>query len=320
MKNNKKPKDYLIASEKKDVEELTPLGNSVGERLRQKRDELKISLADASQRLCIRADLLRAIEEGDTAKLPEKVYTFGFIGSYARFLDLNEKEILSEYRKEHAEKAEEIYPLFLDPMPKKGAPSFINYFMGVLILALGIGVWFYIKKDVSVENLSFLTSIEDKKPIDTAELKEAENIAPSQTIFSAPSEEPPLSPQSTENSDFNDLPSEESSTSADLLTLPLSTESPPPASPSEITLKATEKVWVQVNNAQGIPIFTKIMKPSESFKIPPGEDFSLTMGNAGGLIIFVNNRELSSLGSPGQVIRNMSLNPEKLLSSLTPKD
>ncbi len=71
-----------------------------GIKLKEKRLEKGLSLEDVSKSTKIRIEFLEFIEEGLYAKLPSVSYAQGFVRNYAKFLSLNEKEIMAIFRRE----------------------------------------------------------------------------------------------------------------------------------------------------------------------------------------------------------------------------
>ena len=69
---------------------------TVGEKLREAREESKRSLRDMSEQTKIRADHLEALEDGRYEVFSAPVYIRGFVRSYAGALKLNVAEVLSE--------------------------------------------------------------------------------------------------------------------------------------------------------------------------------------------------------------------------------
>ncbi|MDD2807573.1 MAG: helix-turn-helix domain-containing protein [Patescibacteria group bacterium] len=70
---------------------------SFGERLKEAREQLGITLSEAAHSTNISFKYLGAIEAGDLAKLPGEVYAKSFIRVYTRFLGLNAADYLSAY-------------------------------------------------------------------------------------------------------------------------------------------------------------------------------------------------------------------------------
>jgi len=73
---------------------------SFGDTLRSARERKGLDLSTAARKLRIRPDILRAIEEGDFARMPPRGYTSNMVGAYARLVGLNPAEITRLYREE----------------------------------------------------------------------------------------------------------------------------------------------------------------------------------------------------------------------------
>lgn len=89
---------------------------SLGEKLAKKRNSLHLDVGDVEKTIKIPARHIRNIENGNYSKLPPDVYTRGFIKSYAAFLGLNTKKILSVYDKERG--LEKKVKMVREPSPK----------------------------------------------------------------------------------------------------------------------------------------------------------------------------------------------------------
>jgi len=70
---------------------------SFGERLRRERDVRGISLESISTTTKIGTHILEALEKEDFDKLPGGIFNKGFVRSYARFLGMNEEQVLKEF-------------------------------------------------------------------------------------------------------------------------------------------------------------------------------------------------------------------------------
>ena len=69
----------------------------VGEILRAKRDEVKISLKEIESSTSIRVSYLEAIEEGNVQKFLSNVYIDGFMRQYAAFLGLDIEKLSRDF-------------------------------------------------------------------------------------------------------------------------------------------------------------------------------------------------------------------------------
>lgn len=69
-----------------------------GEKLRTEREKQGYTLAQVSQETKIRKYYLSALEEDDFESLPARVYSIGFVASYARFLRLDPDRLVNEFK------------------------------------------------------------------------------------------------------------------------------------------------------------------------------------------------------------------------------
>lgn len=96
----------------------------------------------------------------------------------------------------------------------------------------------------------------------------------------------------------------------------LANEPPAPQVPgpgdSRIMLRASADSWVQIRDRQGGLVMTRVMAAGETYAVPAQDGQRLTTGNAGGLQIEVDGTPVAALGGPGQVVRNIALDPQKL--------
>ncbi len=81
---------------------------------------------------------------------------------------------------------------------------------------------------------------------------------------------------------------------------------------TRVVLQANETSWVQVTDTKGAVILKKVMKPGEKFYVPDRANLSLVTSNAGGLVVLVDGEATAELGRDGDIVRNVSLNPETL--------
>ncbi len=85
------------------VEENTAPEGRVGDRLRQAREGKGLELDQVAAETRIPKRHLQSIEAGDFGALPSRTYAIGFTRTYARTLNLDEKEMLDKVRAELAE-------------------------------------------------------------------------------------------------------------------------------------------------------------------------------------------------------------------------
>lgn len=115
--------------------------SAVGIALKQAREAKSQSIEQVAARLRIRANFLKALEEGDSQALPGHVYALGFVRSYAEYLKLDPIETVQGYKREvddHAHHAELTFPAASVPRQSSGIPAMVV--LGALLLA-GLAGW-----------------------------------------------------------------------------------------------------------------------------------------------------------------------------------
>ncbi|HQX55835.1 MAG TPA: helix-turn-helix domain-containing protein [Pyrinomonadaceae bacterium] len=70
---------------------------TLGEKLRQAREERGISISEVAEQTRISAHYLESIENDDYRPLPGGIFNKGFVKSYAKFIDIDEQEVLQDY-------------------------------------------------------------------------------------------------------------------------------------------------------------------------------------------------------------------------------
>jgi cytoskeleton protein RodZ len=86
------------------------------------------------------------------------------------------------------------------------------------------------------------------------------------------------------------------------------------SSTTRISVRAKLESWVQINDKDGKPILSRVLRAGEIFAVPDEKGLVMNTGNAGGIEMVVDGKTLPSLGSIGLVKRNIILDPDKLAS------
>ncbi len=81
---------------------------------------------------------------------------------------------------------------------------------------------------------------------------------------------------------------------------------------SRITLRAMQDSWVQVRGADNSLLLTRVLNPGDIYRVPNRSGLVLHTGNAGGLEVVIDGDASGTLGTAGQVRRNIPLEPASL--------
>lgn len=118
---------------------------SLGNYLRQAREAKGISIEQVASSTKINVKLLHALESDSYDKLPAKPFVRGFISSYAKFLGIEPREVVSRFdqfldskTQDKATKANELPHIFVDKDSQRdSSKTWLTLVMGVFIV-LGI--------------------------------------------------------------------------------------------------------------------------------------------------------------------------------------
>lgn len=105
----------------------------IGHYLKDVRESLNLTLADAATAMHIRVHYLKAIETGDFDTLPGKAYVRGYIKNYATFLEIDPAEALAAYDQLTGVVKQEFF--IPEPTVKENLPS-----QGLLIIVIAVVV------------------------------------------------------------------------------------------------------------------------------------------------------------------------------------
>jgi len=78
----------------------------------------------------------------------------------------------------------------------------------------------------------------------------------------------------------------------------------------QITLKFLSSTWIQLRNNQDQIIFSKLMNKEDEFSYLISDNYSLTTGNAGNIIVLINEQTRGKVGKKGEVIDSLIIHSE----------
>lgn len=291
---------------------------TLGSFLKNQRESKNISLREVAKNTRVREHILKAIEEDRHDLLPPHTYVKGFLSAYAKYLRLDENEILLRY--ERILKGEPVIPITSEPPKKKektveppeskkkilppplsepqeeiiaASPSKpkkkhewnarqIWIIAGVVAASLAAVYFFSPYPSKSPESVP-------ERPVaekTTVEEKAAAPIPPVSAVTST-SEEKPIIKQ------------KEPVTPS----LPVaSTTSAPESKPVSLQLKAVEETWISLE-VDDQPGKEMTLKTGETFSAQATNRIRMLLGNAGGLEMTWNGKKLEPFGKSGEVVK-----------------
>ena len=83
---------------------------------------------------------------------------------------------------------------------------------------------------------------------------------------------------------------------------------------ARVIITALDDSWVQVQGPDNELLLTRILHPGDTYRVPDRPGLVMVTGNAGGLGIQVDDAAAPALGPLGVVMRNIALDPDRLLA------
>jgi cytoskeleton protein RodZ len=295
-----------------------------GASMREMRRADNRELTDVSAILKIRLVYLQAIEDGRFNALPGPTYAMGFVRAYADYLGLDLVEVMRRYREITGDQPAQGPLVPPSPVIEARLPTgFILLVAAVLALA-AYGGWYYLMVDgrdpvevvtklpARIAAMVGLDMDANDKPLPAATAKpDAEN---KENAAAAASSSP-----------SSNMPSPETAVATASVSSPggkpvvtVSAALPEAQAASafatgRVILRASAITWVELRDASGKRLYSRLMKRGETFTVPPTGGVVLETGNAGGLDILVDGTAIASLGPQGAVRRGILLEPDTLL-------
>ena len=307
----------------------TDTGQTLGNYIQRERLKKQFTLEEVAEQTCIHIATLRAIESNNRSKMPAEVFSRGFIKLYAEFLGLDQQDIMDRYEREMAQADHDTVSSndILTNEKLAESKSFLNsrnilFFLLILILA-GLGYYFFfsqapqmnyqtaLQETINNENKrENVTENSDNIPVMPKAAVPAEKAVENFKEIPALDIEPLLFPEKTNHQEEkyvedNGLAVEEIySSPASNLMEPSQPVALLPEKTDEIKLHILfmERTWMQVA-LDDQPAQEYLFDADEKSSWLATEKINLLIGNPAGVRLFVNDKELSVSGKPGEPLR-----------------
>lgn len=301
---------------------------SVGEFFKQVRETKGLTVDEVASKTRIRTDFVKALEDGNFAKLPDQVFARGFVRSYARSLGLDEEDAIHRFIQSAGafyEKQDERERLKVrqaeEERKRQANRKAVAVAIGIAVLTL---IFLLSREQSSVLRRGNPDHVPTKRsaqaPKDASEGLTppppgpvAEVPKPSEIPAAAPKpaadvrrSEPAQTPVAVTKPEPEAVSTVSPGTDGPLGGISL--EGSAAASDGELVLdlEATELSWVVVQIDNGSPQ-EALLRPGEKAHWKGQDQFILTLGNAGGVKAELNGKPQKPFGPSGKVARDIVL-------------
>ena len=257
-----------------------------GAAFKKARESKGISLDRVSAETRISTRFLVAIENEEFSLLPGGIFNRGFVRAYAEKVGLNPDQTVAEYERLVAV-GESPLPL-TSVAPSNGRSDRRLYPLAIGGLLLVVIAFYIFTKEAS---------------------NTAQTTSPSSVTSAAA---PPLPTPATSTPPPSELVSPPT-TPPEVTSAAPEPETPPQTEPVRIDINVTETTWIKVGT-DGVTVDAgEVLEPGTTRHFAAQNSIYLSIGNAGGLSIKINDMTAKSLGKSGQV-RELTITPQNIKS------
>ena len=262
----------------------------VGDILKKTREGKKISISNVSKELRISEEILSNLENNYLPKDIDRVFIIGHLRSYCSLLNLNHDEIIELYKLQHF------------TLEKKNIeiekPKFEYNFLysnklisfSLMLLIFGSFYFLFIEVEKPTREYAIIPDLPENY-IAVVEEATLNDLVNNQDVLFSPEK------------NFAEIESTSNSSSAIASILDNEFQKP-----SMVTLKFLDDTWVQLRDENDEIILSQLMNEGDEYSYSIFNNYSITSGNAGHILVMINQKVKGKIGKKGQVVDSLVIN------------
>jgi cytoskeleton protein RodZ len=283
---------------------------SFGEKLRREREKRSITLDQISESTKIGTRMLQALEQDKFSQLPGGIFNKGFVRAYARHLGLDEDQTVAEYMEASGD-APAVQPQFHPEEPVRRIEATTDVpqqhvpwgvFAAILLLAaLVLSIWSHRQNNqegsktqaspapAATQKMMENRAVPSAGPATAAEGDSTNPVpsAPASSMASPRAQVPTATPPAKNPGRVAPKP-------------PSDTTAPPGPGEFVVAIEAREDSWTTIT-VDGATVYSGMLSPGDQRSIRGHQEVTIKAGNAGGIDLRFNGKELDRQGESGQV-------------------
>jgi cytoskeletal protein RodZ len=291
-----------------------------------------LTVDEVASKTRIRTDFVKALEDGNFAKLPDQVFAKGFVRSYARSLGLDEEDAIhrfiqsagSFYEKQDERERLKVRQIEEDrkrQSNRKAVTIAISIAVLTLIFLLSREQSSVFRRGAAEQGSATKRTTQAMKEIPASTAREPERTADVPKSTEVPAGAPKAAAEAPPRQEPVTSAGTVARTEAETVST-VSTTSPGNDGPLAgialnatesfgdgqlvLDLEATELSWVVVQIDNGSPQ-ESLLRPGDRAHWKGQDQFILTLGNAGGVKAELNGKPQKPFGPSGKVARDIVL-------------
>ncbi len=259
---------------------------TVGELLKSARLDNNLSLDDVSKELNVSKDIIEKFELNDIQVDKDIVFYIGHLRSYCNYLKIDADFILENFKKEISYFKVDV----VDELPKPSIENrnfrFKKYFPITTIVFIFISFYILFVNDFSTDEQYALIPDLPENYIPVIEMADMNKVVE----LKSKNNEPP------KNLEINNFTSANASTEQNIN-----------EQKHKVTLKILNPTWLQLRNDKNDIIISRLMEKDEEFSYDMNLEYNITSGNAGNILVIIDNNVRGKIGKYGDIVDSFIL-------------
>lgn len=266
----------------------------IGEYLKYIRTDKNISLKKVSQDLKISLNVLQNIEKDNFPDHLNNVFLTGHLRVYAKYLNLDSDEIIKNFKIQHFKEPDIPNEI---PRPVLKNNFFYNMksisFFSVIFISFGF-YFLFIKSNDLHPIYSITPNIPEFIEYEVEEIEMELALAKEEKLLNSNQINDSKKYLNNESSAIASLPEEKTLEEFDNL----------------ITLKFIDSTWFQIRDENNNIIISKLMSKGLEFSYDINNNYKVTTGNGGNIVVAIDNESRGRLGKRGEVVESFIIHTD----------
>ncbi len=265
----------------------------IGKYLKNIRESKGYTISKVSKELNISLGILEEIENDSFPNYLSTVYLVGHIRSYSKFLELDEKEIIKNFKIQASYNLDESKKEISKPVKKNDFSNFPKMISIGSVFAISFIFYLFFIQPSNIKNNFAITPDVPENMSSNLEEIEMEVVLQnnSNKIFDK------------QKNDINfNMQKQNIHSSSAIASLP---DKNLDSDLKKITLKFNNPTWIQLRNKDDKIILSKLMNQGDEYTYNAQEKLNLTAGNAGNIIVSFDGVVKGKAGKAGEVIDSL---------------
>ena len=265
--------------------------DSIGQILKKARKFKNLKISDVSRELRISEEILKNFETNNLQDDINTVFLIGHLRSYSGFLDLDQTEILTQFKSSQI-RTDKLDLEIKRPVDDKNFLFSNKLISFALIITIFSSFYFlFIEVDKPKREYALIPDL----PENYIATIEKANVTSSSKIKTN---------EKYENDNLAKLDTTQNSSSA-IASVPKNEENK-----SIITLKFLDDTWIQLRDVNDEIVLSQLMNKNDEYSYDVDLNYSITSGNAGHIMVLIDQTVRGKIGKKGEVVDSLVLNKE----------